>query len=115
MTVRSTPNADDRLSRRRKARSRGTQTGRKDRSGALTAKARPGADKSAATGAPRGAACRKARAIGFALFGAPPPSRLAGRTRRDVSAWQKDESVCAPLVEGRLRIIFRERDDPCSG
>jgi hypothetical protein len=75
MTVRSTPNADDRLSRRRKARSRGTQTGRKDRSGALTAKARPGADKSAATGAPRGA--RRIRqgcgTIGFALFGAPPP------------------------------------------
>jgi hypothetical protein len=35
------PGADDCLSRRRKARSRGTKTGRKDRSGALTAKARP--------------------------------------------------------------------------
>jgi hypothetical protein len=83
MTVRSTPNADDRLSRRRKARSRGTQTGRKDRSGALTAKARPGADKSAATGAPRGAPHpARMRNHRICAFRRATPSSLAGSTRR---------------------------------
>ena len=97
MTVRSTPNANDRLSRRRKARSRGTQTGRKDRSGTLTAKARPGADKSAATGAPRGARVPQGTSHRILRFSARHPlSRLADYTRREVSSWQKDESLCAP-------------------
>ena len=43
MTVRSMPNADDHLSWSALCAEMRTQTGRKDRGGTLTAKARPGA------------------------------------------------------------------------
>jgi hypothetical protein len=52
------------------------------RCGRLAAKARPGADKSAASGAPEGARRdlkRIADTIRFAPFGAPPPHALRGR------------------------------------